>query len=108
MKKNTEYELHSNAKQIIALVMKFLQLFMCETLAKRVSSIVLIAVGIPNQQVTELTGLCDKSVRTLRKSIETGETDALFVVKGGGRKSKVADYRRSSGSGFLCLLLESF
>jgi len=42
MKKNTEYALHSNVKQIIAL-----------------------------------------------------ETDALFVVKGGGRKSKVADFEEA-------------
>jgi transposase len=52
----------------------------------------LIAVGIPNERVTELTGLCDRSVRSLRKALETGETESLFHVGGGGNKSKLAGF----------------
>ena len=78
-----------DARQIIKKIMLFLQLFMCETLAKRILSIVLITVSVPNSRVTELTGLCDRSVRTLKRAIETGEIDSLFSVGGGGRKRKL-------------------
>jgi transposase len=51
----------------------------------------LIAVGIPNNQITSLTGLCDKSVRTLKKEMLTGEVEALFHVGGGGGQGKLAN-----------------
>lgn len=72
-------------------VIEFLQLFMPQTLAKRIISMVLIAAGIPNSRVTELTGYCDRSVRTVKKALESGETASLFHVGGGGRRSKVMD-----------------
>jgi len=71
--------------------MNFLQLFMCETLVKRIMSLILIAVGVPNARITELTGYCDRSIRSLQKAIETGETGSLFTVSGGGRKCKLQD-----------------
>jgi len=80
-----------DANQIITIVMSFLQLFICETLVKRIMCLVLIAVDVPNARITELTGHCDKSIRTIKKSVETGETESLFQVSGGGRKSKLQD-----------------
>jgi transposase len=79
------------ADQLIKNIMSFLQLFMCETLVKRILSLVLIAIGLPNTRITELTGLCDRSIRSLRKLIKAGETGALFSVGGGGRKCKLKD-----------------
>jgi transposase len=70
-------------------VLAFLILFMCETLAKRIISIVLIAVGLTNDQVTEYTRLCNKSVRVLRKAIESGDIIGLFTMGSGGRKRKL-------------------
>jgi len=67
---------------------------MPQTLAKRIVSMVLIAAGIPNNQVTELTGYCDRSVRTLKKAMESGETAGLFHVGGGGGRSKLADVEK--------------
>jgi len=64
---------------------------MCETLANRVMSIVLIAVGLSDSRIVELTGLCDKSVRTLKKGLENGELDKMFHVAGGCRKRKLSD-----------------
>ena len=65
---------------------------MTETPAKRIVSIVLIVVGVPNDRVTELTGLCDRSVRELRKKIKDGNADdGLFHVGGGGCKGKLKD-----------------
>jgi transposase len=54
-------------------------------------SLVLIAAGVPDATITESTGQCNRSVRQLRKDVSTGNTKNLFVVNGGGRKSKLAD-----------------
>jgi transposase len=81
-----------DAGRVIKQIMKFLQLLMPQTLAKRLVSMVLIALGIPNNRVTELTGLCDRSVRSLRKALETGKTETLFHVGGGGNKSKLEGF----------------
>jgi hypothetical protein len=78
-------------KELIIMIMAFLQLFLCETLAKRIMSLVLIAAGVPDATITESTGQCNRSVRQLRKDVSTGNTKNLFVVNGGGRKSKLAD-----------------
>ena len=55
---------------------------------------VLIAAGIPNNRVTELTGYCDRSVRALKKAMECGEISGLFHVGGGGGRSKLADVEK--------------
>ena len=75
---------------IMETVIKFLKLFMPETLVKRVLSIVLISAGLENSRVTELTGYCDRSVRSLRKEMAGGDISRLLKVGGGGRKSKTA------------------
>jgi transposase len=77
--------------KIVTMIIEFLKLFMCETLAKRVVSIILILAGTPNKQVTILTKLCDKSVRVLKSKLEKGETEGLLQVGGGGRKRKLID-----------------
>jgi transposase len=76
---------------IIKAVMKFLEIFMCKTLAQRITSMILLAVGMPNKQIAEITGFCERSVRELKKRIETEEIGKLFVVGGGGRKRKLKD-----------------
>jgi hypothetical protein len=81
--------------QIIARIIAFLQLLMCETLAKRLVSMVLIAVDVPNNRVTDLTGLCDRSVRALKKALEADGISSLFHVGGGGRKRKLIDVEES-------------
>ena len=80
-----------DAGKIINKVLTFLMLFMCETLAKRIVSMLLIVAGLPEGQVAESAGLCDKSVRTLKKGLENEEVDNLFHVSGGGRKRKLID-----------------
>ena len=79
------------SEKIIEAIMKFLELFMRKTLVKRIVSMLLISLSVSDEKVTELTGLCNKSVRTLKKSMKNGETDSLFVVSGGGRKRKLKD-----------------
>jgi len=64
-------------------------MFMTETLAKRIVGLVLIAIGIPNDQIAETTGLSDRSIWTLKKAIRSGDIDSLFETgRGGGRPGK--------------------
>jgi transposase len=80
------------AVRMIGKIIGFLRNVMTETLAKRIVSMVLIVVGISNERVTELTGLCNRSVRELRKKIKDGNADdSLFHVGGGGCKGKLKD-----------------
>jgi transposase len=81
-----------DSKKIIESIMKFLGLFMSKTLVKRIVSMVLISLELPNEKVTELTGLCDRSVRGLKKAMKNGEIESQFVVRGGGRKSKLVGF----------------
>jgi transposase len=82
-----------NPSLLMKAVMQFLQMFMTETLAKRVVSIVLIAAGIPNPRITEATGLSDRSIWTLKKTINNGNLDNLFEAgHGGGRIGKAKGF----------------
>ena len=83
------------AVRMIGKIIGFLRNVMTETPAKRIVGIVLIVVGVPHDRVTELTGLCDRSVRELRKKIKEGNADdSLFHVGGGGRKGKLKDMEK--------------
>ncbi|MDR0580865.1 MAG: hypothetical protein LBG04_01985 [Holosporaceae bacterium] len=92
--RNSELELHPGAIQILKMVMAFLELFMCKTLVKRIMCLVLIAVGLSNPRITELTGLCNRSIRTLRKAVADDDMENIFTVEGGGRKGKLADVEK--------------
>jgi transposase len=84
----------ADASPIIRKVMDFLLLFLPETLVKRVVSVILISAGVPNSRVTDLTGLCDRSVRQLKKTIDSGDTNGIFELHCGeksGRKGKFLD-----------------
>ena len=95
MKKNKNLEqstltkLNYNPTSILQKVIEFLLLFMPKTLVKRVLAIVLLAAEVPVPKIVELSGLCDRSVRGLRKSLQEGEIETLFVLKNGtGSRSK--------------------
>ena len=78
--------------RIIQGVIRFLNLFLPVTLAKRAAAMILIAAGVSDERVTGLTGLCDRSVRALRKALREGEPlQLLSIKKGSGRKSRTAD-----------------
>ena len=71
---------------IIKAVIKFLQMFMPETLAKRIVGVVLIAIEIPNDRVTELTGMSNRSIWRAKKAINGGNIDDVFMLgRGSGR-----------------------
>ena len=69
---------------------EFLDTMMPETLSKRAASTMLIAAGLGNEKIVELTGMCIRSVRALRKPMQEQEaTSSIFAIRpGSGRKSK--------------------
>jgi len=82
-----------NAKQIMEKVICFLLLFACETIVKRTLCLVLIAGGVPNERITELTGVCDRSIRTYKKEVEAENIENLLKISVKGRKGKLDDYK---------------
>ena len=85
------YGKSKNGLSIVRNVIEFLQLFMPETLAKRVVAMVLLSAGVSASHVTELTGLCDRSTRGLLKSLQEENIESLLSIKSGsGRKSKTS------------------
>lgn len=84
-----EIKLSENTSNILGQVIEFLQLFLPETLAKRLVAILLLAIGVPVKNTVELTGLCEKSMWTLKKKIRETSVRELMVIKSGsGRKAK--------------------
>jgi transposase len=78
---------------IMKTVIRFLRMFMTKTMAKRVVSLMLIAVGIPNTRITEATGMSDRSIWMLKKGIHSGDIDALFTAgRGSGRIGKAKGF----------------
>jgi transposase len=61
-------------------------MFMPETLVKRTVGTILIAIGTPNERITELAGMSDRSIWRVKKAINDGSIDDVFVLgRGGGR-----------------------
>jgi transposase len=80
---------------IMNAVIKFLQMFMPETLAKRIVGIVLIAIGTPNKRTTELTGMSDRSIWRAKKILAAGSIDDIFSVgHGSGRPGNARGFER--------------
>jgi len=74
---------------IIIAVVKFLQMFIPETLAKRIVGIVLIAVGTTNEQIIKLTGMSERSIWRAKKALNGGNIDEAFELgRGSGRTGK--------------------
>ncbi|MBO6294069.1 MAG: hypothetical protein J6N51_17705 [Selenomonas sp.] len=70
--------------------MQFLGTLMPPTLSKRAVAMLLLVAGMGNEKIVSLTGMCIRSVRALRKTMEEQEpTSELFAIKpGSGRKRK--------------------
>jgi len=73
-------------------IIRFLQMFMTETLAKRIVSMILVAVGYKDDRVAEETGLSKRSIWAIRKTLSGGDIDSLLEVgSGSGRPVKLKD-----------------
>ena len=78
--------------KLISEIILFLQMFIPVSLAKRITSVLLLLSGVPHDQVSKWTGACDRSVRQWKKQITSGDTGKLLEMgSGAGRKSKFAD-----------------
>ena len=87
--RNKDTTENNNTLKVITVIINFLQLFIPITIAKRLVCMILISIGVSNSEITELTGLCDKSFRTLRKSMKEENIEGLLKIKeGSGRKSQ--------------------
>ena len=86
-----EIKLSDNGVNILRQVIEFLQIFLPETLAKRLVAIVLLAIGVPVKSAVEMTGLCERRMWSLKKEIQGATVAELLVIKSGsGRKPKTA------------------
>jgi len=84
-----------NPSLIIKAIVQFLQMFMPETLARRVVGVVLIAIGVANDRINEATGLSDRSIWRLKNTINSGNMDELFATGYGiGRPGKAKGLER--------------
>jgi len=82
-----------NPDIVLKAVIQFLQLFLGELLAKRIVSIVLIAIGIQGTRITELTELSKRSICALKEAIQKGDVESIFVKgHGGGRTGKAQGF----------------
>lgn len=78
---------------IMQAVVRFLQLFVPRTLATRIVGAILIAAGVPNDRVGELTDMSDSSVWRLRKTICSDNVDEIFAFgSSGGRPGKARGF----------------
>ena len=65
---------------------------MSPIIARRIVSALLIIAGMRSNEITPLTGMCECSIRELKKQLASGDTDCLFEIRNGrGRKSKFKD-----------------
>lgn len=86
-----EIKIPENATDIIQQVIEFLQLFLPVTLAKRFIAIILLTIGMPVKDAVKLSGLCEKSMWTLKKQLREQPVSDLMVIKSGsGRQGKCA------------------
>ena len=87
-----EIRLSDNAADILKQVIEFLQLFLSETLAKRLVALILLAIGVPVVDAVELSGLSERSLWSLKKNMKEATVAEVMVIKpGNGRKRKTAD-----------------
>ncbi len=92
----TAWQDDTAAVTIIKGIICFLELFVPVTLAKRIVCIVLIMSGIPANRVIHLSGLSERSVRTLRKELKNRNdvSGLLCIQSGSGRVGKAAGIER--------------
>ena len=74
----------------VAATMEYMGTLMPPTLTRRAAAMLLLVAGMGNEEIVALTGMCIRSVRALRKTMEEQEPTAkLFAIKpGSGRKRK--------------------
>ena len=80
-----------NATMLMGMVLSFLGLFLPKTLAKKVVCTILLVAGAPVARAALLSGLTERCVRDIGRSVRSGKlSNVLASRQGSGRKSKTA------------------
>ena len=75
--------------KIMRTIASFLLMFVPKTLAKRIVAMILLAADVPIPRVVELSGLCERSVRELKRAMAEKDVSGLLTLKNGsGSRSK--------------------
>ena len=75
--------------KIMGTIVSFLLVFAPKTLAKRIVAMILLAADVPIPRVVELSGLCERSVRELKRAMAEKDVSGLLTLKNGsGSRSK--------------------
>lgn len=76
------------AVTLIHLTINFLQLFLSPTYATRLVIIVLLAVGVHDDRIHELTGVCPRTIWELRRDLRDGIIPGMLILpKARGNRS---------------------
>ena len=91
-RKNSYVKNSSDASACMKAVIRFLQLFIPETTAKKVVCVILIAIGMPVSEIAEFVGVSERNVQSTGRAVRDGSISSVLVhKKTSGRKSKTAD-----------------
>ena len=75
--------------KIMEAIISFLLVFVPKTLAKRIVAMILFTADIPIPRVVELSGLCERSVRELKRAMAEKDVSGLLTLKNGsGSRSR--------------------
>jgi transposase len=75
--------------KIMGTIVSFLLMFVPKTLAKRIVAMILLAGDVPIPHVVKLSGLCERSVRELKRAMAEKDVSGLLTLKNGsGSRSK--------------------
>ncbi len=86
-----EIKLQKYTESVLKQAVRFLEIFLPKTLAKRFVAIILLATGIPVKTATSLAGLSEKSLWTLHKRLSESDVSEIMVFHyGGGRSAKTS------------------
>ena len=91
-RKNSYVKNSSDASACMKAVIRFLQLFIPETTAKKVVCVILIAIGMPVSEIAEFVGVSERGVQSTGRAVRDCSISSVLVhKKTSGRKSKTAD-----------------
>ncbi len=86
-----EIKLPKHSVSVLKQAVRFLEIFLPKTLAKRFVAIILLAIGIPVKIAVELSGLSERSLWTIHKQLsESGISEIMVFHYGGGCPGKTA------------------
>ena len=82
----------SDSRACIEVVLRFLQVFIPETTARKLICVILIATGVSVTRIRELVGLSDRSIQSAGRAVRDGSIGSILAhKKTSGRKRKTVN-----------------